>query len=119
MLDLTTVYLLIIYTLFLLAFGFAIGTQYERILRWLQEKGKTMPSNPKEPRGLGNKARERLTDVQMHVGDADRKLEKLASSNLDASNARVSLWQALAGIAGLFGMGRDPEENGNGNGHES
>ena len=116
MLDPATIFLLFFY-LIGLAGAYAAGTQHKRLQEWM--KGKTMP-NPKTPRGLATVARERLTDVQLHVGDADRKLEKLSASNLDASNARVSLWQALAGIAVLFGMGKDKDEdNGNGNGgHE-
>lgn len=74
-----------------------------------------MATKPTKPRPLGNEAREKLGNVELHIGDADRRLEKLSQTNLDASQARTSLWQALVGIAGIFGMGRDNgDEGGNG-----
>lgn len=78
-----------------------------------------MPTRPTKPRGLGKVASDELSNVQLHIGDADRKLERLSRTDLDASNARVSLWQALVGIANIFGLGRDDSENGHGhtNGH--
>lgn len=97
--------------------GYAIGTQHAALLRLFEKWSKPMPSNPKRARGLGNEARAELTNVQMHIGDADRKLERLAKTDIDASNARVSLWQALVGIVNIFGLGRDESEGTNGNGH--
>ena len=118
MLDPSTFLLLFFYSISLAGGSYWAGTQYTRLREYL--KGKAMPSNAKKARPLGNEAREKLEVVRDYVGDADRKLEKLSQSNNEASQARISIWQALAGLAYIFGMGRDnSDENGNGNGHES
>jgi hypothetical protein len=113
--DLPTLFLLVFYSISLAGGSYWAGTQYTRLREYL--KGKTMPSNPKKARPLGNEAREKLEHVQFHILDADRQLETDSKSNLNSAGARISLWQAVAGIFDIFRMGRDHSDDNGSNGH--
>lgn len=111
---LPSIFLIVSYGITAAALGYAIGTQHARILRWFEKWSNTMPSKPNGPRPPGRYVRQQLQEIDIHAGAADRRLEGLAETNIDAARAQGLLRLIQVGVARLLGMGVDDEDNGNG-----
>lgn len=75
-----------------------------------------MPTNPTKPRPPSRHVRQQIQEIEMDAGAIDRKLERLAQTDLDASQSQGLARRILIAAARLLGMGIDDTENGNGNG---
>lgn len=70
-----------------------------------------MPSKPNGPRPPGRHVRQQLQDIEVDAGAIDRKLERLAQSELDASHSQGLARRIQLACARLLGLGVD-DENG-------
>lgn len=78
-----------------------------------------MPTNPTKPRAPSRHVRQQIQEIEMDAGAIDRKLERLAQTDLEASQSQGLARRILVAAARLLGMGVDDGDNGNGdsNGH--
>jgi hypothetical protein len=74
-------------------------------------------TRPTKPRAPGRHVRQQLQEIEFDLGAADRKMERLAQTELEASQSQGLVRRAALAVARLLGMGVDDSES-NGNGHE-
>jgi glucose-6-phosphate-specific signal transduction histidine kinase len=75
-----------------------------------------MSSNtrPTKPRAPGRHVRQQIQDIEIDAGAIDRKLDRLAQTDIEASQAQGLARRILVATARLLGMGVDDDNGSNG-----
>lgn len=95
--------------------GFVLGYfLHDRISIWVRSHRMSSSTRPTKPRPPGRYVRQQLQEIDVHAGAADRRLEQLSETSIDAARAQGLIRLIQLGIARVLGMGVDDEDTSNG-----
>lgn len=92
----------------LFAIGYGAGSQHARLLAWVRSKN--MAGKPNGPRPPGRYVRQQLADIDLDAGAIDRKLERLAETDIAAAQSQGLARRIQTVVARLLGLGVDDGE---------